>query len=93
MISLQIAELQGIGGFCPPQGLTDFEKPGLNRVKEQFLRVWENFAPPPEIRPSFFAPGTGNLTKKMPGWPGFARSKKFSGGCPGGCTQLELSET
>ena len=25
----------------------------------------------------------------MPGWPGFARSKNF----PGGCTQLELTET
>ena len=44
--------------------------------KEQFLRVWENFAPPPEIRPSVFAPGQG-LHKKL---PGFARSKKFSRG-------------
>ena len=22
-----------MGGFCPPPGLTDFKKPGLNRVK------------------------------------------------------------
>ena len=31
-ISLQIAELQGVGGFRPP-GLTDLKNPGLNRVK------------------------------------------------------------
>ena len=29
-ISLQIVELWGVGGFRP---LTDFKKPGLNRVK------------------------------------------------------------
>ena len=31
-ISLQIVELWGVGGFRP--GLTDFKKPGLNRVKK-----------------------------------------------------------
>ena len=32
-ISLQIMELWGVGGFRPPpQGLTDFKNPGLNRV-------------------------------------------------------------
>ena len=31
-ISLQIVELWGVGGF-PPPGLTDFKKPGINRVK------------------------------------------------------------
>ena len=63
------------------------------RLKEQFLWVWENFAPPPRIRPSFFAPGQGIRQKKLPGWPGFARSKKFSRGLPSCCTQLELTET
>ena len=62
------------------------------KLKEQFLQVWENFAPPPGIRSSFFAPGQGIRQKKLPGWPGFARSKKFSWG-GGGCTQLELTET
>ena len=34
VISLQMAELQDMGGFSlPPPGLTDFKKPGLNRVK------------------------------------------------------------
>ena len=64
----------------------------FGKLKEQFLRVWENFVPPPGIRPSFFAPGAGDQTKKLPGWPGFARSKKFSRRLPGGCTQLELTE-
>ena len=63
-------------------------------LKEQFLRVWENFAPPPGIRPSFFAPGQGIRQKNLPGWPEFVRSKKFSPGLSGGgCTQLELTET
>ena len=53
-------------------------------LKEQFLRVWENLAPPPGIRPSFFAPGQGIRQKNLPKWPGFARSKKFSPGLPGG---------
>ena len=62
---------------------------------EQFLRVWENLAQPRGIRPSFFAPGQGIRQKNLPGWPGLARSKKFSSGLPGrpGCTQLELTET
>ena len=29
MISLQIAELQNMGRFCPPPSLTDLKKPGL----------------------------------------------------------------
>ena len=63
-------------------------------LKEQFLRGWGNLAPPPGIRPSFFVPGQGIRQKKLPGWPGFARSEKFSPGLPGGgCTQLELTET
>ena len=61
------------------------------KLKEQFLRVWENFAPPPGIRPSFFARGQGIRQKSLPRWPGFARSKNFPGGCP--VTQLELTET
>ena len=33
-ISLQIVELWAVGGFRPPPpGLTDFKKPGLNRVR------------------------------------------------------------
>ena len=51
---------------------------------EQFLRVWENFAPPPGIRPSIFALGQGIRPKNLPGWQGLARSKKFSPGSPGG---------
>ena len=54
------------------------------KLKEQFFRDWENFAPPPGIRPSFFCPGGRELDQKnLPGWPGFARSKKFSRGLPG----------
>ena len=38
------------------------------KLKEQFLRVWENFAPPPGIRPSFFArvAGIRSLKKIFP---------------------------
>ena len=31
--------------------------------------------------------------KKLPRWLGFAHSKNFPGGCLGGYTQLELTET
>ena len=54
------------------------------KLKEQFLRVWENFAPTPGVQPSFFASGQGIRQKKLPGWPGFACLKKFSRGLPGG---------
>ena len=67
----------------------DFRK--LNM--EQFLRVWENFTPPLGNSTINFCPGAGNQTKKLPGWPGLARSKNFFQGSPGGCTQLELTET
>ena len=60
---------------------------------EQFLRVWENFAPPPGIRPSFLPREQGIRQKILPGWPGFAHSKKFFRGLLGGCTQLELTDT
>ena len=66
------------------------------KLKEQFLRVWENFVPPSGIRQSFFASGQGIRQKKLPGWPGLTRSKKISRGLlggGGGCTQLELTET
>ena len=32
----------------------------------------------------FFEDFFASLTKKLPGWPGFARSKTFSRGLPGG---------
>ena len=35
IITLKIEELQGVGGFRSPRGLTDFKKPGLNRVKRE----------------------------------------------------------
>ena len=55
------------------------------KLKEQFLRVWENFAPPPGIRPSFFAPGQGIRQKKnCPGGRDSLAQKSFPGGCPGG---------
>ena len=67
------------------------------KLKEQFLRVWENFAPPPGIRPLFLPRSRGIRQKKLPGYPRFARSKKISAGLAGGggerCTQLELTET
>ena len=63
------------------------------KLKEQLLRVWENFAPPLGIRPSFFALGQGIRQK-------FARvarirslKKYFPGVAREGCTQLELTET
>ena len=60
---------------------------------EQFLRFGKILPHPRGIRPSFFAPGQGIRQNKLPGWPGLARSKKFSPGFRGGCTQLEMTET
>ena len=63
------------------------------KLKEQFIQVWENFAPPPGIRPSFFAPGQGIRQKNCLGGRDSLAPKNFPGGCPGRCTQLELTET
>ena len=63
---------------------------------EQFLRVWENFAPPPGNSTIIFCPGAGNLTQKIARVAGISSLKKFSPGLPGGgggSTQLELTET
>ena len=69
--------------------LKDFYK-----LKEEFLRVWENFAPPPGIRPSFLPRAREIRQKNLPRCPGFARSKKiFPGVAWGVCTQLELTQT
>ena len=57
---------------------------------EQFLRVWENFAPPPGNSTIIFCPGAGNQTKKFARVAGISSVKKIF---PGGCTQLELTET
>ena len=54
------------------------------KLKGEFLRALENFAPLPGIQPSFFARGRELAQKNLPGWPGFARSKKISPGLPGG---------
>ena len=63
-------------------------------LKEQFVRVWGNFAPSAGIRPSFFAPGAGNWTKKIARVAGIRSLKKiFPEVARGGCTQLELTET
>ena len=59
------------------------------KLKEQSLRVWENFAPPPGIRPSFFVLGQVIRQKTCPGGRDSLAQKNF----PGGCTQLELTET
>ena len=54
------------------------------KLKEQFLRGLKNFAPPPGIRPSFFAPGQRIGQKNCPGgWDSLAQ-KNFSWGLPGG---------
>ena len=75
------------------RGADSAPPPGPDRVKEQFLRVWENFAPPPGIRPSAFAPGQGIRQKICPGGRDSLAQKNFPRGCPGGCTQLVLTET
>ena len=48
---------------------------------------------PWEFDHHFLPRGQEIRQKILPGWPGFARLKNFSRGCPGGCTQLELTET
>ena len=53
-------------------------------LKEQFLRVWENLAPPPGIRLSFFAPGQRIRQKNCPGGRDSLAQKNFPRGCPGG---------
>ena len=71
----------------PPQAWQTTEKAGPDRVKWEFLRVWECFAPFPGIRP-YSSPRGRELDKKLPGWPGFARSKFFPGGCPRGTSEI-----
>ena len=63
-------------------------------LKEQFLRVWENFAPPPGIRPSFFAPGQW-IRQKIARVTEIRSLKKIFPEVArgGGGTQLELTET
>ena len=53
------------------------------------------FCPTPGEFDHHFLPRGRELDKKMPGWPGLARSKRFSLGLPGGvgCTQFEMTET
>ena len=50
------------------------------KLKQQFLRAWENFAPSPGIRPSFFAPGQGIRQKNCPGGRDSLAQKNFPGG-------------
>ena len=67
----------------------------FRKLKEQFLRVWENFAPPPRIRPSFLLRGQG-IRQKIAWVAGIRSLKKILLGVArggGGCTQLELTET
>ena len=64
------------------------------KVKEQFYSTLEKFLPHPrEFNHYFWPRGRRIRQKKLPGWPGFARSKKFFRGLPGGCIPLELTET
>ena len=65
------------------------------KLKKQFLQVWENFAPPSGIQPSFFASGQGIRQKNLPRVAGIRSLKKIFPGVArrGGCTQLELTET
>ena len=68
---------------------------GLDRVKEQFLRVWEILPHPREFDHQFL-PGRKLDKKICPGGRGSLAQKIFPGVAPaggGGCTQLELIET
>ena len=61
--------------------------------KGSFFKFGEILPHLREFDHHFWARGR-ELDKKLPGWPGFASSKKFSRGLPGGgYTQLELTET
>ena len=51
---------------------------------EQFLRVWENFAPLPGNSSIIFCPRAGNLTQKIARVAGISSLKTFSPGLPGG---------
>ena len=63
------------------------------KLKEQFLRVWENFAPPPRIRPSFFAPGQG-IRQKIARVAGIRSLKNiFPGVARGDISSWNLTET
>ena len=47
------------------------------KLKEQFFRVSENFAPPLRIRPSFLARGRGIRQKNCPGGQDSLAQKMF----------------
>ena len=76
------------------RSLLNFLRTLASLIRSSFFEVGKILPHPRGIRPSFFASGQGIGQKNLPGWPGLARSKKFSRGCPGGggCTQLELTE-
>ena len=77
------------------RSLLNFLRTFASLIWSSFLEFGKVLPHPRGIRPSFFVPGQGIRQKNCPGWPGLARSKKFSQGLPGGggCTQLELTET
>ena len=64
------------------------------KLKYQFLPLWEKFCPiPGNSHDHHFLPWGRELNKKnCPGGRDSLAQKNFPGGCPGGRTQLELTE-
>ena len=60
-------------------------------LRSSFFEFGKILPHPREFDHYFLPRGQGIRQKNLPGWPGFARSKKISR--KGGCTQLELTET
>ena len=66
------------------RSLLNFLKTSASLIRNSLFEFGKILPHPRGIRPSFFALGQGIRQKKLPGWPGLARSKKFSLGLPGG---------
>ena len=79
------------------RSLFNYLRTFANLIRSSFFEFGKILSHSRGIRASFFAPGQGIGQKNLPGWPGLARSKKFSPGVARGggerCVQLELTET
>ena len=63
------------------------------KVKGEFFKFGKIFPTPGEFDHHFLPQGRELDKKNCPGGRDSLTQKNFPGGCPGGCTQLELTET
>ena len=75
------------------RSLLNFLRTFASLIRSSLFEFGKILPHPRGIRQSFFAPGQGIRQKKIAQVAGISLLKKISPGLPGGCTQLELTET